>query len=107
MSAKYGTSESGDEMFFVDYIRERVIKAELERRYCDQFLRGFATYREMRVTVEFFHGHDEWHEQIAFKLPDGGYYPSDQDVLDKSKLDGEEIAQSYNTFAADGGDADA
>ncbi|MCY4348116.1 MAG: hypothetical protein OXC17_15200 [Aestuariivita sp.] len=98
-SNQYGSNEQGENMYFVDYIWNRVVKAELERRYCDQFLRGFSTYRETRVTADFCHDDREWREQIAFTLTDSGY-PDDRDLRSKPKLDGKKIADLYDDYTS-------
>ena len=92
---RFGKSESGNKMYFVDYIRSRVVKTELERRYCDRFLRGFATFDAIRVTIEFIRNDQEWNS-IHFELMEDGYPIVEHDtVLSPDKLNGTEIASQY------------
>ncbi len=94
----YGKSEKGDEMYFVDYIRSRVVKTELERRYCDRFLRGFATFDETRVNMEFIRNDQEWNN-IHFELKEDGYPSVEPDaVLSPNKLNGTAIASKYKEY---------
>ena len=90
--------ENGREVFFLDYIAKRVIKTELERRYCDRQLRGQATFDAIRVTIELIKDYEEW-ELIHFELEDRGYPSSDnlEDFLEK-KIRGCSIAEKYITL---------
>lgn len=95
---RFAKSEQGVEMFFVDYIRSRVIKTELERRYCDRFLRGFATFDSTRVTIEFIRNDLEWNS-IHFELAEDGYPSVDYDVvLTPETLNGSIIASQYKRY---------
>ncbi|PYG34372.1 HD domain-containing protein [Pelagimonas varians] len=99
----FGKDEKGDEMFLLDYISRRVEKTELERRYCDRYLRGFATYDGIRVNVELLKDHDEW-RAIYFELMEDGYPTSnDLESFRRSKIDGKSIATEYR--AQFGGDS--
>lgn len=91
----YGKNEDGHEMYFLDYVRQRVIKTELERRYCDRFLRGFATYDRVRVNIDFIKDDHEW-KNINFELLEDGY-PNSIDLSDRARefLDGKTIADTY------------
>lgn len=94
--ALFAKSPSGTDMFFMDYISDRVAKIELERRYCDRYLRGFATFEMTRVNVEFLKDDIEWNS-IHFEMKDDGYPGADDlDVFRKEKINGESIAHQYN-----------
>ena len=88
-------NENGEEMYFVDYIRSRVVKTELERRYCDRFLRGFATFEVTRVNMEFIRNDQEWNN-IHFELKEDGYPNLEDDsILSPEMLSGTMIATEY------------
>ena len=91
----YSSDETETKMYFVDYIIKRVKKAELERRYCDRFTRGFATFLETRVNIEFLKEHVDFHNE-HFELRESGYPQLDDDLtLGDNKFSGEEIAKMY------------
>ncbi len=96
--ALYGRDESGEEMYFLDYIAKRVAKTELERRYCDRHLRGHATFDATRVTIELLKDEDEW-DVIHFELLDDGY-PSNNslDKIQNEIIRGSEIAKRYRAM---------
>lgn len=97
---KIGKDESGSELYFLDYIGRRVSKAELERRYCDRFLRGFATFEEMRVAIELVYHDEEW-ERIHFELKENGYPEASCEEVVKGKgVVGSEIARRYEALCA-------
>lgn len=87
-------NEFGTEMYFLDYVLNRIAKTEVERRYCDRFLRGFATYTETRVGIELLKNDIEWH-QIHFVLMEDSYPDIDIEKNLSSKLDANEIAERY------------
>ena len=91
----FGRNENDEEMYFVDYIRSRVVKTELERRYCDRYLRGFATFEVTRVNIEFIRNDQEWNN-IHFELKEDGYPDLEDDsVLSPEALSGATIASQY------------
>ncbi|MCC5968319.1 MAG: hypothetical protein JJU15_00025 [Pararhodobacter sp.] len=91
----FGKDENGEDMFFLDYISQRVAKTELERRYCDRYLRGFATFDHIRVNIELLRDHDEWHA-IHFELKEDGYPNSnDLEKFQRDQINGESIASEY------------
>ena len=94
----FGVDEKNNEMYFIDYIKKRVLKAEMERRYCDQFLRGLATYSETRVTIEFLHNDLEWRQPIDFRLNTDGYPTEAQVNILQHDLDGSKIAALYAEY---------
>lgn len=99
----FAKDENENEMFLLDYISQRVAKTELERRYCDRYLRGFATYDGIRVNIELLRDHDEW-QAIHFELMEDGYPNStDLEAFRLGKIDGKSIASDYR--ARFGGDS--
>lgn len=103
----FAGDEEGNEMYFLDYISKRVAKTELERRYCDRYLRGFATYDRIRVNIELLRDHDEWREPIFFELLEDGYPSSgDLDVFRRDRIDGRAIASEYDARFGDRRDDD-
>lgn len=99
--ALFGSDEEGEEMYFLDYISKRVAKTELERRYCDRYLRGFATFDGIRVNIELLKDDHEW-QAIHFELTDDGYPNSaDLEIFRRSKINGEEIAKEYKETFGD------
>ncbi len=60
------------EIMFVDYIAERLEKCELERRYCNRFLAGFASYDRIRAKLVIMDG-DQEIDSIAVDLEEVGY----------------------------------
>lgn len=95
--------DSGQEMYFVDYIAKRVVKTEIERRYCDRFLRGNrVSFDSLRVDVEFLKNDLEWRPNKVFELMDGGY-PSNTAVQQKihAEIDGSDLATEYRTAFSD------
>lgn len=95
----FGKDETGEELYFVDYIRKRVKKCELERRYCDRFLRGFATFDETRVHIEFLR-HDQVWKEIHFELKESGYPIPMSDIISIETLSGKLIADQYTARAS-------
>jgi len=91
--------EHGVEMYFLDYIANRVSKTELERRYCDRYLRGFATFEETRVKIELLRKAEDWADPIFFTLKENGY-PTDKpsEIVTKELIDGERIAARYRAY---------
>lgn len=93
--ALFAADENGDEMYFLDYISKRVAKTELERRYCDRYLRGFATFDVIRVNIELLKDDHEW-DAIHFELREDGYPNADDlDDFRRSMINGAEIAKKY------------
>jgi len=85
-------------MYFVDYIIKRVKKTELERRYCDRFIRGFASFLETRVNIEFLKDHEDFHRE-HFELKESGYPQLDDEVtLGNESFSGETVAEKYREF---------
>lgn len=60
------------EIMFVDYIAERLEKCERERRYCNRFLAGFASYDRIRAKLVIMDSHREI-DTIAVDLEEVGY----------------------------------
>ena len=101
--ALVGPDESGEQMYFLDYISKRVAKTEIERRYCDRHLRGQATFEVIRVAIELLKDDDEW-DIIHFELRDGGYPSSDSlEEFRKQKINGSEIAEKYKALCIEKG----
>ena len=104
--ALYETDESGESMYFLDYISKRVAKTELERRYCDRHLRGQATFEVIRVAIELLKNDEEW-ETIHFELRDEGYPRGDNlEEFRKQMIDGSEIAKKYEALCTEKGHDD-
>ncbi|WP_162561408.1 HD domain-containing protein [Methylobacterium terrae] len=81
-------SNPASSILLIDYIRERLEKGELERRYCNRFLNGFVTYDRISVTLDVTHD-DEIIDKIGFYLEDSGYPTSGVDwATVASRLDG-------------------
>jgi hypothetical protein len=60
------------EIMFVDYIAERLEKCERERRYCNRFLAGFASYDRIRAKLVIMDGNHEI-DSVAVDLEEVGY----------------------------------
>lgn len=60
------------EIMFVDYIAERLEKCERERRYCNRFLAGFASYERIRAKLVIMDG-DREIDTVAVDLEEVGY----------------------------------
>lgn len=60
------------EIMFVDYIAERLEKCERERRYCNRFLAGFASYDRIRAKLVIMDG-DREIDSVAVDLEEVGY----------------------------------
>ncbi|MBO9413673.1 MULTISPECIES: HD domain-containing protein [unclassified Ruegeria] len=93
-------SPEGREEYFVDYLKSRVIKTELERRYCDRFIRGFCSFEEVRVTIEWLYDEDVWKTE-DFVLRESGFPTDEQNVWpDGQELSGEIVASEYKKMKA-------
>lgn len=60
------------DILFVDYIAERLEKCESERRYCNRFLSGFATYDRIRAKLVIMNGDHEI-DTVVVDLEEVGY----------------------------------
>ncbi|MBQ4808555.1 hypothetical protein J4717_13855 [Phaeobacter sp. HS012] len=97
--------EAGEKMFFVDYIKKRIRKTELERRYCDRFMRNFASFEETRVVIDFLHDDEEWHD-INFILKESGFPSEEGDIFPEDhEFSGEDIANLYREHRGEEQDA--
>jgi hypothetical protein len=61
------------DIFMVDYIAQRVEKIEMERRYCNRFVRDFVAYDRCRVTLKIYDEYDEAMPPLGLDLEDVGY----------------------------------
>jgi hypothetical protein len=100
--SRLAENESGNKVYFVDYIATRIVKTELERRYCNRFLQNFASYDELRVTVSFYHNDIECLEKIHFELQEDGFPDASEVLIQKGVLVGAVLAQKYQAHV--GGD---
>ena len=85
------------DILLVDYIKIRLEKCELERRYCSRFLVGFLNYDRIRVTLNVS-ADDEVRQQITFDLDDRGYPTSGLDwPRISSEFDGSAMLLKHET----------
>ncbi|MVA33953.1 HD domain-containing protein [Agrobacterium vitis] len=63
---------AAEDILFVDYIAERLEKCERERRYCNRFLAGFASYDRIRAKLVIRDDHREL-DSIPVELQEVGY----------------------------------
>ncbi len=87
-------------ILLVDYIRERLEKCELERRYCNRFLAGLVSYDRISVTLDVTDDGDTV-EKLGFYLEDRGYPTSGFDwPTIASRLDGASLRDSLSPSLA-------
>ena len=96
-----GVDEDGEEMYFLDYICNRIVKTELERRYCNRFMRGFCSYDQLKVEVNFLKDDDVYADPIHFILAEDGYPSEGDDIREKVKFDVQKIAEKYRQLDAE------
>ncbi|WP_027053695.1 hypothetical protein [Mesorhizobium erdmanii] len=91
------TRLDGREMTFIDYIAERLEKCECERRYCNRYLAGFASYNRMSVKL-FILEDDEERLEASFFFEEKGYpteiKPSVKDLAEN--FDGFRLRDKYH-----------
>jgi hypothetical protein len=75
LNVKYPISvmEEQLDIFMVDYIVQRVEKIEMERRYCNRFVRDFVAYVRCRVTLKIYDEYDDAMPPLGLDLEDVGY----------------------------------
>ena len=95
--ARVFTRLDGRRMTFIDYIAERLEKCECERRYCNRYLAGFASYNRMSVKLIIFED-DEEHVEASFFFEEKGYpteiKPSVKDLAEN--FDGFRLRDKYH-----------
>lgn len=64
-----GTTE---DLLFIDYVASRIEKCERERRYCNRFLAGFASFDRIRAKLVIMDGNQEI-EILPVDLEEVGY----------------------------------
>lgn len=72
LAETFAIGKDGSKTLLIDYIRERLEKSELERRYCNRFLADLINYDRIRVKLEITSDHDVV-ETLGFYLEDRGY----------------------------------
>ena len=73
LSRRFRTSaDPASDVLLVDYIRGRLEKSELERRYCNRFLAGLVTYDRISVRLDITEAGDSV-DELGFYLEDRGY----------------------------------
>ncbi|MCO5966098.1 HD domain-containing protein [Sinorhizobium meliloti] len=93
---KYPDPENNnEETYIVDYIRKRLQKTDLERRYCNRFLYGFAPVDIFRASLEIYDSEYTVVEEIELELHDTGYPTADRSLKDKCpRFDGQVLCDS-------------
>jgi exopolyphosphatase/pppGpp-phosphohydrolase len=87
-------SETKD-IYFVDFIRDRLEKCEAERRYCNRYLSGFASYDRMRVKLFIFQ-QDQQVGQLSLVLEERGYPQVKPSVrAEEQDFDGHRLCLKY------------
>jgi hypothetical protein len=98
LASKYKDPESEGKKatFIVDYIRKRLGKCNLERRYCNRFLHSFAYMPFLIATIDIFDIGGALIEQIPIELSEKGYPKHDSQNTDALQvLNGSALKRKY------------
>lgn len=102
LDRKYPLIEGGGEeqVLLIDYIRKRIEKCEMERRYCQRFLANFAGYERVRVRLCIRDG-DTLLEEIALDFEEAGYPAEEPSVISlQPRFDGQVILATHGVVSS-------
>lgn len=91
----------GRQVYLIEFIAERLLKCDRERRYCQRYFREVLAIDCVRATVTFEHDGEDINESLAAELREQGY-PDEMPDIKKSlpRFDGERLAALGSKFLA-------